>query len=170
MRRLLKFLHTMGAIGLMGAMACLLVLVIVAPPPTSLAEYASLYGAMAKIASWILFPSLALTLVGGLLAMAWNNAFLEAGWVWAKLGTGVLIFEGGLVYVQGPIKEEAERSAAALAGHPDAAIPLGSYGAEPYSLWLLLAVAAANVVLGVWRPRFSARSRKGPMTVPARRP
>ena len=70
MRRLLKFLHTMGAIGLMGAMACLLVLMIFTPPSSSLAGYASMYGAMAEIATWILFPSLALTLISGLVAIA----------------------------------------------------------------------------------------------------
>jgi hypothetical protein len=145
----------MGAIGLMGAMACLLVLAIFAPPPASLAGYALMYGAMAKIATWILFPSLAVTLIAGLLAIAWNRAFHDAGWAWAKLATGVLIFEGGLVYVQGPINEEAERSASALAGHLPATDLAGSLGAQQGSLWVLLAVAIANVVLGVWRPRLT---------------
>ena len=144
----------MGAIGLIGAMACLLVLIGSAPPPGSLAGYALMYGAMAKIATWILLPSLALTLVSGLLAIACNTAFHNAGWAWAKLLTGILMFEGGLAYVQGPIKEEAERSASALAGQLDPATLAASYGAERGSLWVLLAVATANVVLGVWRPRF----------------
>jgi hypothetical protein len=134
-------------------MACLLVLVVSAPPPTSLAERALMYDAMADIATWILLPSLALTLISGLLAIAWNNAFHNAGWAWAKLATGVLLFEGGLMYVQGPIKEEAERSAGALAGGLNSETLTGSSGAEQGSLWILLAVAAANVVLGVWRPR-----------------
>ncbi len=47
MRRLLKFLHTMGSIGLMGAMAALLVMFSVAPPPSQLAGYALIRGAMA---------------------------------------------------------------------------------------------------------------------------
>jgi hypothetical protein len=106
-----------------------------------------------EIATWILFPSLAVTLIAGMLAIAWNRAFHEAGWAWVKLATGVLIFEGGLVYVQGPINEEAERSASALAGHLAVAQLAGSYGAQQGSLWVLLAVATANVVLGVWRPR-----------------
>jgi hypothetical protein len=152
LRRLLKFLHTMGAIGMIGAMACLLVLAIFAPPPDSLAGYALMYGAMAKIATWILLPSLAMTLIAGMLAIAWNRAFHDAGWAWVKLATGVLIFEGGLVYVQGPINEEAERSASVVVGHLPAA-ELGSYGAQQGTLWVLLAVGIANVVLGVWRPR-----------------
>ena len=40
MRRMLKFLHTMGAIGPFGAMTCLLVLLAFTPQPTSLSEYA----------------------------------------------------------------------------------------------------------------------------------
>src|ERR1700743_3024995 len=44
-RRLMKFLHTIGAIGMMGAMADLLGLLSVPPPPTSLPEYALMRGA-----------------------------------------------------------------------------------------------------------------------------
>ena len=155
MRRLLKFLHTMGAIGLMGAMVSLAVMMIYAPPPTDLAGYASVHGVMAAIGKWILFPSLALTICAGMLSIAANPAFHNAGWAWAKLATGVLIFEGGLMRVQGPIQEEAERSASALAGQLDPATLTGSYGGEETSVWVLLAVATANVVLGVRRPRFS---------------
>jgi hypothetical protein len=110
---------------------------------------------MSEIATWVFYPSLALTLVAGLLAIAVNPAYHNAGWVGAKLATGVLIFEGGLVYVQGPIRAEAERSASALAGQLDPATITGSYGAERSTLWVLLAIATANVVLGVWRPRFT---------------
>lgn len=155
MRRFLKFLHTIGAIGLMGAMACLIVLMIFEPPPASLAGYALIRGAMAAIATWILFPSLALTLISGLLAIAANRAFHNAGWAWAKLATGILMFEGGFAYALGPIQEEAERSASALAGQLDPATLTGSFGAEQSSLWVLLAVSTANVVLGIWRPRFT---------------
>ncbi len=155
MRRFLKFLHTMGAIGLMGAMACLIVLMIIEPPPASLAGYALIRGAMAAIATWIFFPSLALTLVSGLLAIAANRTFHNAGWAWVKLATGILMFEGGFAYALGPIQEEAERSANALAGHLDPSTLTGSFGAEQGSLWVLLAVATANVVLGIWRPRLT---------------
>jgi len=141
----------MGAIGLMGAMASLIVLMNVAPPPTSLAGLAVMRGAMAEIATWIYFPSLMLTLVAGLLAIAVNPAYHNAGWAWAKLASGVLLFEGGLVSVLGPIQEEARRSASALAGHP--AMITASYGAERNAIWALLAITTANVVLGIWRPR-----------------
>ena len=116
MRRLLKFLHTMGSAGLLGAMASLVVMLSLAPAPSALAGYAAMRGAMGAVATWIFLPALAVTLMSGLLAMALNRAFLNAGWAWLKLATGVLMFEGGLVYVQGPMKQEAEQSARALAG------------------------------------------------------
>ena len=157
MRRLLKFLHTIGAIGMMGALACLIVLMTFVPPPARLAEYALMYGAMAKIATWVFFPSLVVTVISGLLSIGATPAFHEAGWAWAKLATSVLILESGMVYIQGPIKEEASRAASALAGELNPAEISGSYGAENNTLWFLLAVSAANVALGIWRPRFSRR-------------
>jgi hypothetical protein len=76
MSRLIKFLHTMGAIGLMGAMAAFLVLLSLVPPPTELPEYALARDAMDRIARWIFLPSLALTLIAGLLALAVNQSGL----------------------------------------------------------------------------------------------
>lgn len=155
MRRLLKFLHTMGAIGLMGAMACLLVLRDLVPAPTQLAEYALMRGAMGDIATYIFMPSLALTLLAGLLAIAVNRAFHNAGWAWVKLATGILMFEYGLVGIQGPMKQEAELSARAVAGEVPVTELAASIGGERGSLWILLAVAAVNVGLGIWRPRLT---------------
>ena len=153
MRRALKFLHTLGALGLMGAASSLLVLLSFAPP-ASFADHPLMHEAMAKIAAWIFLPALALTLVAGLLAIAANPAFHNAGWVWAKAATGILIFAGGL-HALAPIQEEAGRSADARAAGMNPAT--GSAGSEQGALWVLLAVATANVALGVWRPRFVAR-------------
>jgi hypothetical protein len=155
MRRLLKFLHTMGAAGLIGAMASLLVLSYGAPPRSALAAYAAVRGAMGAIASWMFLPSLALSLIAGLLAIAVNRAFHNAGWAGLKLISGILLFEFGLQGVQGPMQDEAERSVAALAGRGDPATLATSLGSERGTLWVLLAVATANVVLGVWRPRLT---------------
>ncbi len=144
----------MGAIGLMGAMASLLVLISLSPPPASLAGYALMHGAMAEIVAWIFFPSFALTLISGLLAIAVNPAFHNAGWAWVKLASGILIFAGSL-HALAPIQEEAEQSASAVAGQLDPATITASSGAEQGTLWVLLAVSTANVVLGVWRPRLT---------------
>jgi len=153
-RRLLKFLHTMGAVGLMGSMACLLVLMKLSPPPTSLVTYALMRGAMAEIAAWIVLPSLVLTLIAGLLAIAVTRAFHDAGWAWIKAATGILMFAGTL-HALSPIQEEASRSASALAGRLDPSTLTGTLGAEQATLWVLLAVSTANVVLGIWRPRLT---------------
>lgn len=155
MRRLLKFLHTMGAIGLIGSMASLLVMLRFAPPPASLAEYALVRGAMGGIATWVFFPALAATLIAGLLALAATPAFQNAGWALLKLATGILVFEAGFVGVLGPMQMEAARGAKALAGQLDPALLGRSLGAERNTLWLLLAVATVNVALGVWRPRLT---------------
>ena len=155
MRRLLKFLHMMGAVGLMGAMACLLVLLSFSPAPASLSEYALMRAAMGGIATWIFLPSFALTLVSGLLAMAVNRAYQGAGWAWVKLASGLLVFEWGFAAIQGPMQQEAELSARALAGEVDPATLASSPGVEWNSLWVMLAIATANVILGIWRPRLT---------------
>jgi hypothetical protein len=155
MRRLMKFLHTMGAIGLMGSMACLLVMLGMTPPPSSLSQYALMRAAMGSVATWVFLPSLALTLVAGLLSIAVNRAFHNAGWAWMKLATGILVFEWGFAAIQGPMQQEAELSARLLADGSDTAALAASLGAEQNSLWVLLAVATANVVLGIWRPRLT---------------
>jgi hypothetical protein len=151
----MKFLHTIGAIGLMGAMACLIVLLGFVPKPTSLSEYAMMTAAAGGIATWIFFPSLALTLIAGLLAIALNRAYHSAGWAWAKLATGILIFEWGFTAILGPLQENAELGARALNGEVDPATLVTTLAAERTSLWVLLLVATANVVLGVWRPRLT---------------
>jgi hypothetical protein len=155
MRRLMKFLHTMGAIGLMGAMACLLVLLSFTPAPASLSEYALMRAAMGGIATWIFLPSLGLTLIAGLLAMGINRAYHNAGWAWVKLFSGLLVFEWGLAAIQGPMQQEAELSARAVAHEVDPATLGASLGAEWNSLWVMLAIATANVILGIWRPRLT---------------
>jgi hypothetical protein len=148
-------MHTMGAIGLMGAMACLLVLLSFTPAPASLSEYALMRGAMGGIATWIFLPSLGLTLIAGLLAIGFNRIYQNAGWAWAKLLSGVVVFEWGFAAIQGPMQQEAELSARALAHEADAATLAASLGAEWKSLWVMLALATANVILGIWRPRLT---------------
>jgi hypothetical protein len=149
----------MGAIGLMGSMASLLVLLALAPPPAELEQYALVRAAMGAIAGWVFFPSLGVMLVAGLLSLAWVRAYHSAGWAWAKAVSGIVVFQSGLIGVMGPMQQEAERSAQALAGKLDPSALAASLTSERNTLWLLLAVSVANVVLGVWRPRLSWRPR-----------
>lgn len=161
MRALLKFLHTIGAIGFLGALACLMVMLVTAPAPEALVPYAEARKAMAAVGKWVLFPSLGLTLVAGLVSLALNDAFHNAGWAWVKTASGLLVFESGFVGVLGPLRREAEQSAQALAGTVDAAALGVNYSAERNTLWILMAIAVANVVLGIWRPRFGRRRASG---------
>jgi hypothetical protein len=136
-------------------MASLLVLLSLAPPPGALAEYALIRGAMGSIATWIFFPSLGLTLIAGLIALGYSKAFHNAGWAWAKAISGILVFESGFVGILGPMQREAERSAEALAGKIEASSLAASLSAERNTLLILLAVATANVIFGIWRPRLT---------------
>jgi hypothetical protein len=147
----------MAAIGLAGAMASLVVLLSLMPPTSDLASYAAMRGAMGAIATWIFFPSLGLILISGLFAIAFHRGFHDAGWAWLKAATGILVFESGFVGVLGPMQQEAEQSALALAGKVDPATLGESLIAERNTLWVLLAIAVANVVLGIWRPRLMRR-------------
>lgn len=157
MQRTMKFLHTMGAIGMMGSMAALLALYAYLPEPAVLAEYARMRAAMEGIATWIFLPSLGATLVSGLFAIALSKAFRNSGWVIAKLIAGIIVFEWSLIGIHGPMKREANLSADVLAGNGDIA-SLGSWlTSEWQSLIVMLALATANVVLGVWRPRFGPK-------------
>ncbi len=152
MRRFLKFLHALGAAGLTGAIAALALVLVLAPGSMSAAGSVPIMAAMAKAAAWIIGPSMVATVVTGLLAMAITPAFYDAGWVWLKAGTGLLVLEGGL-HVLGPLQEEAKRAGAALAGASDPASVARLFSAESNTLWVLLAVSVANIALGVWRPR-----------------
>lgn len=160
MRKFIKFLHTMASIGFLGAIIAFLVLHAHLPEPAELERFAALRIAMGAVARWVLLPSMGLVLVSGLLSMAVVPAYQNQGWVWAKLLSGAIVFEGTLVYVQGPMERAAERAQAALAGE----VPVSDLGLtlspEWGSFWVIGAVAVANVVLGVWRPRFR---KKGPV-------
>ncbi|MGD8810014.1 MAG: hypothetical protein PVG24_10440 [Gammaproteobacteria bacterium] len=153
MQRLLKFLHTIGAIGMTGAILGLIVMMSMLPEAAALAEYAGARSVMSRLAKWIFLPSLALVLVAGLLSMAVTPRFRSAGWALVKLATGIVVFEGGLVGIQGPMEREALLGTAVLAGTADPQLLGNSLNAEWGSLWLILAVAVANVALGIWRPR-----------------
>lgn len=152
MRRLLKFLHTVGAAGLMGGGAAMVVVILLTPVATGAADYAPVVIGLSKIAAWIIGPSMVLTVVTGLLAMVANPAFQDVGWVWAKAATGILILQAGL-HILGPIQEEAARATSGLAV-ADAADAARLLQAEINTAWVLLAMSAANIALGIWRPRF----------------
>jgi hypothetical protein len=166
-KRVLKVLHELGAIGVMGSLAACIVLIATAPTQSPVA-YAAVRQGIAALAKWLLVPSLALMLVSGLLAIAINKAYHEAGWAWVKALLGIGMFEGTLLTVGGSARRAAELSAIAATGlGPDGRGPAGQADAAELArilrtewggLWLLLGLCFVNVVLAVWRPRLGRRS------------
>ena len=159
MRRLLKFLHTLSAIGLAGGLAAYMLVLSAAPDINSLDAYAALRASLVPVTKWLLMPSMLVVLVSGLLAMAVRPAFMEAPWVWVKALSGILIFEASLASIDAPIRAAAAASARAVAGEIDAAALAGLVRDEWGAWWMLLALAVANVGLAIWRPRFGLRNR-----------
>jgi len=156
MRKFLKLLHTLGAIGLTGGTAVYLMLIAAPPPATSLEALDAVRQNIAFVSAWLIVPSMAVVLASGLLAMAVHTPFHDAPWVWIKALSGVLIFEAVLASVDGPAQRAADASAAALAGELDPAELSTRIHDHPIALWVILALAAANVAFGIWRPRFRA--------------
>lgn len=156
-RRLLKALHILGAIGFMGGLAAILVLVAnTAVEPT--ASFAAVRNGIALINKWLLTPSLLIVLVSGLLAIAATNAYKDAGWAWMKALLGVVTFEGTLLTIVGNGRKAAEQAAAAVSGQPDAMTQVAALlRTEWGAAWLMLGLGFVNIVLAIWRPRFTRR-------------
>jgi hypothetical protein len=156
LRRLLKLLHEIGAVGVMGAYAACLVLM-VKTPTRSLVAYAAMREGVAAIAQWLLLPSLAIVLISGLLAIAATPAYQNAGWAWFKALLGISLFEGTLLTVVATAHEAAALAESAASGHSDPARLAAVLHTQWGGLWMMLGLSFANIVLAVWRPRFGRR-------------
>jgi hypothetical protein len=148
----LKFLHQLGAAGFIGALAAYLVLVATANPQSP-AEYAAVRQGIAAICTWMLLPSLGVVLISGLLAIAAHRPFVDAGWAWLKAALGIVIFEGTLGAIDAKARQAAALSAKLAGGEGDPAVLAEIMRSEWIGLWTIMALAVANVVLAVWRPR-----------------
>ena len=78
-------------------------------------------GNVAALTRWLLVPSLAIVLISGLLAIAANRTYANAGWAWVKALLGLGMFEGTLISMDSGARRAAELSALAASGHGDAA-------------------------------------------------
>ena len=139
---------------MIGALAAILIVHASLPPAAEVTAYVQMREVLDDLARYLLFPSLGLVLFAGLMSMSVGKFFTGAPWAWAKLALGVVMFEGTLFAVQGPMQREAELARRVIAGSADAAELGLSLQSEWGSVWVILLVAVANVVLGVWRPRF----------------
>lgn len=156
MRQTLKFLHELGAAGLLGTLAAYFVLVAFVPVH-GVSDYAVVRACISALSKWLLMPSLAIVLISGLLAIAAHRPFMEARWVWVKALLGLSMFEGTLVAVAANAQRGADLSARALAGSVDPALMAELAHSERIGLSTITILALANVVLAVWRPRLRRR-------------
>ncbi len=163
-KKILKILHTLGAVGLMGGYAAYLLLSIQARH-ADLASFATIRANIASICSWMLVPSMALVSMSGLFSIAAHPPFANAYWVWIKAFSGLSIFEGTFG-VQSHAKTVAELAAKAAAGEVDPAQLAAQIHSERLALGFLLFVSLGNVVVGVWRPKFRSPSKPAPGASP----
>ena len=159
MRHWLKFGHSMTAISFLGAVIVLWVMIDQLPlPEAALDTYVAQRQLMERIASLVLMPSLLMSLLFGLASMAAVPGFHGAPWAWAKLVTTVLMLEGSLLGIQSPIKREAVLAEKALLDPVHISELAQNISSEQMSLVLIGLVATVNVALGVWRPKFRAKT------------
>lgn len=150
-RKALKLFHTLGACGFVGALLGYAVVLAHGPQGTA-QSYAEMRHTINALCTYMLVPSLGLVLVSGLFSMAAHKPFLELRWVWVKAFLGISTFEGTLLVVHGRARQAAEASAEIAAGKADPAVMAELVAREWGSLAVILAIAAVNIVLGVWRP------------------
>jgi uncharacterized membrane protein len=160
MNKTMKLLHVIGSIGFCAGLLALLSLHASLPNPAQGREFAVLRETMGSVAVWLLLPSTALVVVSGLLAMAFSDYFKNAGWVWIKLATGVLVMEGTLVYVLAPMQKAAANAQTVLDDTFNPAELDQVLSAEWGSFWVILGLALVNILLGIYRPRLSRKIQK----------
>jgi hypothetical protein len=151
MRKAVKFLHSLASCGMIGALAGYLVLLSYGPQDTP-AQYAATRKAISVLCDYILVPSLGVVLVSGFVSMLVHKPYMQKGWVWAKALTTIGIFESTMVVVQSKATFGAEVSAKIAKGAADAS-ELGELGREWGAIGVVLTLAVANVLVGVWRPK-----------------
>jgi hypothetical protein len=156
MRRLLKYIHTVATMGLVGAFVVQLI-VAARTPPMVTTEPLALLGAralMADVATWILVPSTAAMLVSGLILMGSNKAYSSAGWVWMKALLGLVLIKAVLLINHSAARDIAALVAQGLDADPANPAELARLvRMEWLGTWLGLAIALVATALGIWRPK-----------------
>ena len=158
-RKLVKIVHTLSAIAYAGGIAGYLFVLMGAPEPTEIGQLLTMRTSIDFLVSWLIVPGMLVVLVSGLVSMMVHTPFMEQGWVLLKALAGVLVFEATLASIDAPAKRAMHAAERAAAGEFDLAELSGMIHDEWMALWVLLALSAANVVLGIWRPRATKRRR-----------
>lgn len=161
MRKALKFLHTLSACGIIGALLGYMILLMKAPQGTA-AQYADMRASIDAICDYILMPSLGIALISGLLSMAVHKPFQDLTWAWIKALLGISMFEATLAIVNAKSDYAARLSAEIAAGADKAQELAQGLASEWTTLWAIMAISVANIVLGVWRPMFKRRPARVP--------
>ncbi len=151
MRKAVKFLHTLASCGLIGALLGYMIVLIYAPQDTA-RTYADVRHTINALCNYLLFPSLAVALVTGLLSMVVHQPFMDKRWVWFKAALGLGMLEATLAVIQSKANYAAKISAKIAAGEADAGALTSALSTEWTSLCAIMALSIANIVLGVWRP------------------
>lgn len=159
MRKALKFLHTMASCGMIGAFAGYAILLAYGPQDTPEA-YADMRRSISALCDYLLFPSLAVVLVSGLLAMAVHYPFQTLRWVWVKALLGLGMFEGTLSLIGRKAHAGAELAIQVAAGEAEPEALASVIDTEWQMLIFVSALAVANIVLGVWRPLLAWRQSR----------
>lgn len=153
-RRVLKLLHTLASCGLIGALACYMIILVWAQQNTP-ELFAAARQTVSDVCNYLLLPSLAVALVSGLLSMAVHRAFLDTRWAWLKALLGLSMFEATFAIVQSKATTAAAEAAKLAAGAGDRSALAEAVASEWWSLGAILALSIAQVALGIWRPRMA---------------
>ena len=156
MRKAVIILHSLASSGRIGGLAAYMVVLVWAPQGTA-AQYADMRQVIAVISNYILVPSLGVALVTGLVAMMVQRAFQEMRWVWAKAVLGLAMFEATLAVIQGKANEGLALAQKVASGSETAEALKVALSSEWTSLYALMALSLAQVILGVWRPALYRR-------------
>jgi hypothetical protein len=133
-------------------MACAVILA--KGPGTATAAYPSIRQLFVALFRFLLVPSMVVCVFSGFASMMVHRPYWNALWAWLKGGTSILLLT---ITFRGQGQALSVLDADVFGDPAQLADVLRK---ERSGLWILLAVALFNVVIGIWRPRFSGMKRK----------
>jgi hypothetical protein len=157
MRKTLKFLHTVAACGMVGAVLGY-GLVLIGTGEDTPRAYADMRQTVSALANYLLLPSMGVALLTGFLAIAWHRPFHDLGWVWIKAALGLSVFEATLVTIQAKANRAGEVASRIVAGEAGPDELAAAITNEWAALAAILALVLAQIALGIWRPRILRRT------------